>query len=103
MQKSVESISIFSKTKETVIEIINTKYTSEIEASMKMFFETLSEKDRRRYAAVEALKLGNGGQQYICGVLGCDPGTVKRGTEELMGGITPEESVRKPGGGKKKL
>jgi len=79
-----------------------TKYMPEIEATMKMFFETLSEKDRRRYAAVETLKLGNRGQQYICSVLGCDPGRVKKGIEEITGGISAEERIRKPGGGKKK-
>jgi hypothetical protein len=34
------------------------KYSQEIEATMRKFYETLSEKDRRRYAAIEALKLG---------------------------------------------
>lgn len=32
-----------------------------IERTMKRFFDSLSEKDRRRYAAVEAAKLGHGG------------------------------------------
>ena len=37
-------------------------YPLEIEQAMKKYYATLSEKDRRRYAAVEALKLGHGGQ-----------------------------------------
>ena len=34
-------------------------YPKEIEQTMKEFFNSLSEKDRRRYAAVEAHKLGH--------------------------------------------
>jgi transposase len=38
---------------------------------MKAYFDTLNEKDRRRYAAIEAMKLGHGGQNYISSVLKC--------------------------------
>jgi hypothetical protein len=41
------------------------------------------EKDRRRYAAVEAVRLGHGGVEYVAGVLGCDPKTVRQGRAEL--------------------
>ena len=79
-------------------------YSREIEETMKKFYETLSEKDKRRYAAIEALKLGHGGQKYICEVLSCDPGTVKRGTEELQNGSeVPKGRIRKAGGGGKKI
>jgi hypothetical protein len=81
--------------------MLKNRYTDEIAATMKKFFETLSEKDRRRYAAIEALKLGNGGQQYICEILGCDPNTVKKGAEELQGDIVADGRIRNPGGGKK--
>ena len=80
------------------------KYTREIEEAMKQFYQTLSEKDRRRYAALEALKLGYGGQKYICEVLGCDAGTVKRGSEELQERTDiPEGRIRRQGGGCKKI
>ena len=82
--------------------MLKNRYTNEIAATMKKFYKTLSEKDRRRYAAIEALKLGNGGQQYICEILGCDPDTVKKGAEELQEDIVADERVRNPGGGKKK-
>ena len=82
--------------------MLNQRYTDEIEKNMKKFFESLSEKDRRRYAALEAMKLGNGGQKYICEVLGCDPSTVRRGVTELAGEISADEPIRKIGGGKKK-
>ena len=40
-------------------------YPVEIEQVMQQFYTTLFEKDRRRYAAVEASKLGHGGVTYI--------------------------------------
>lgn len=50
---------------------------------MKKFFNSLSEKDRRRYAAVEVAKLGHGGVEYVARVLDCDPKTIQQGREEL--------------------
>ena len=50
---------------------------------MKAFYDSLSEKDRRRYAAIEAAKLGHGGIEYIATVLGCDPKTIRHGQQEL--------------------
>ena len=47
-------------------------YPVKIEQMMRQFYATLSEKDKRRYAAVEARKLERGGMTYIARVLGCD-------------------------------
>ena len=58
-------------------------YSAEIEQKMQRFFRWLSEKDRRRYAAVEAAKLGHGGVEYIARVLGCDPQTIRQGLRDL--------------------
>lgn len=79
-------------------------YPSEIEAEMKKFHQTLSEKDKRRYAAIEALKLGHGGIVYIAKLLGCDRNTVSEGIKELK--QIPEDSgyeqrIRRAGGGRK--
>ena len=60
-------------------------YKPEIERVMKRLFESLGEKDRRRYAAVEATKLGHGGIEYVAGLLGCDPKTIRQGQSELEG------------------
>ena len=60
-------------------------YSPEIERAMKKYYATLSEKDRRRYAAIEALKLGHGGQRYIAQLLGCSEKTVSRGLDDLAG------------------
>lgn len=61
-------------------------YAPEVERIMRRLFGSLREGDRRRYAAVEAAKLGHGGTEYIAGVLGCDPKTIRLGLSELEGG-----------------
>jgi hypothetical protein len=58
-------------------------YSAEVEGKMKRLFGWLSEKDRRRYAAIEAVKLGHGGVEYVARVLGCDPKTIRQGLREL--------------------
>ena len=58
-------------------------YAADVEGKMQRFFGWLSEKDRRRYAAVEAAKLGHGGVEYIAQVLACDPKTIRQGLREL--------------------
>ncbi len=50
---------------------------------MRGFFRTLSEKDQRRYAAVEAQRLGHGGISYVADLLGCSTKTISRGIDEL--------------------
>ena len=73
-------------------------YGSEVEEQMRSLYGSLSERDRRRYAGVEASKLGHGGIEYIAGVLGCDPKTVRRGQAELLNPPDlPAEWVRKKG------
>jgi hypothetical protein len=58
-------------------------YNAGIEHSMRMFFDSLSERDRRRYAAIEAAKLGYGGTEYVATLLGCDPKTIRQGQHDL--------------------
>jgi hypothetical protein len=60
-------------------------YAPEVERMMKRLFGSLKESDRRRYAAIEAAKLGHGGIEYIADVLGCDPKTIRLGLGELEG------------------
>ncbi len=79
-------------------------YSPETEERMRNFYGSLSEKDRRRYAAIEAEKFGHGGITYICGVLRCDSDRVRRGTEELKQPLPEkEERIRKPGGGRESV
>jgi hypothetical protein len=58
-------------------------YSSTVEDHMLVLYESLSEKDRRRYAAVEAEKLGHGGIQYVVDLFGCDADTVRRGSQDI--------------------
>src|SRR5680860_102454 len=58
-------------------------YEAEKEEWMQILHGTLKEDDRRRYAAVEALKIGYGGVSYIARVLGCSPMTIDAGIREL--------------------
>jgi len=78
-------------------------YDPEMAATMKRLYDSLNEKDRRRYAGIEALKLGFGGRRYIAGVLGCSRRTVSKGAREVSGLSTREVAVRirQPGGGRK--
>ena len=80
------------------------QYDPDIEERMRSVFQTLGEKEKRRYAAIEAIKLPHGGIQYIAEVLGCSRRTVERGIEELD--ELPDDPAagaqRRPGGGRKK-
>lgn len=76
-------------------------YPVNIEAQMCNFYNSLSEKDRRRYAAIESTKLGYGGASYICRILQCNDRTIARGQEELKTDLSNEEQrIRKSGGGR---
>jgi hypothetical protein len=73
-------------------------YPVKIETKMKRLFGWLSEKDRRRYAAVEAAKLGHGGLEYIARLLACDPKTIREGLKELDEAEDPAAGrIRKKG------
>nr|WP_206602912.1 hypothetical protein [Leptolyngbya ohadii] len=77
-------------------------YPAEIEAQMQRYYRSLSEKNRRRYAAIEAVKLGYGGQAYIRRLLGCHHDTLQLGMSELQDETAlEEERIRQAGGGRK--
>jgi hypothetical protein len=73
-------------------------YSVAVETKMQRLYGWLSEKDRRRYAAVEAAKLGHGGVEYVARVLSCDPKTIRQGLQELEEPEDPAAGrVRKKG------
>jgi len=73
-------------------------YSKDIELAMVTFFFSLREKDRRRYAAVEAAKLGVGGVPYLAQLLGIDPKTIRQGQADLQQlPDVPPEDIRKKG------
>ena len=74
-------------------------YAAEIEQKMKRLYGWLSEKDRRRYAAIEATKLGHGGLEYIARIFRCDPQTIGQGMKDLEEPAdVAADRVRKKGG-----
>ena len=68
------------------------EYSAEIEQQMKLFYDSLSEKDRRRYAAVEAAKFRHGGVEYVAQVLGCHPNTIRQGQDDVL--LLPEDAAK---------
>ena len=73
-------------------------YSAAMERHMRSLYGSLSEKDRRRYAAVEAEKLGHGGLQYA-ELFECDPHTIRHGAQDIEQLPTDEAAgrVRKKG------
>lgn len=82
------------------------KYTPIVEHQMQDFYSNLKERDRRHYAALEALKLGHGGKKYISGLLNIHQKTLKRSIDELTNpeifATLPTDKQRRAGGGRKK-
>ncbi|UIF88864.1 hypothetical protein KAF44_26725 (plasmid) [Cupriavidus necator] len=73
-------------------------YRAEVETRMKRLYARLSEEDRRRYAAVEADKLGHGGFEYIAKLFEMDPKTIRQGLKDLEEELDPVgERIRKKG------
>jgi len=74
-------------------------YSWKVEHQMMRLYQSLSERDRRRYAAVEVEKLGHGGLEYIAKLFGCDPKTIRRGMAELESEkeLTSERQRKKGG------
>ncbi len=80
------------------------RYNEEIVTQIQIFYNSLNEKDKRRYAAVEAMKLGYGGKKYICELLGCDKKTLNQGISDLNNEAAMKSCrIRKKGGGRKSV
>ena len=84
--------------------VFQDRYEQYVEERMREFYQTLSEKDRRRFVALEAARLGHGGVGYIASVLGCSARTIERGATELDALPCDQAAgrVRRRGGGRKK-
>jgi len=81
-----------------------TPYDTETEKKMIKFFDSLSEKDKRRYSAIEALKLPYGGRSYIVNLFECHFQTIEKGISELYQKQIPlKDEIRCSGGGRKRL
>jgi hypothetical protein len=75
------------------------KYPVPVEQAMRYTFAALNERQRRLFAATEALKLGHGGIVYLAELLGCHRRTIERGLSELRQGdaLLPPQQARKKG------
>ena len=84
--------------------VFQKRYEAYVEERMRALWQTLSEKDRRRFAALEAVRLGHGGLEYVAEVLGCSVRTIERGGDELdqLPADLAAGRVRRPGAGRKK-
>ena len=79
-------------------------YPEEIEKLMKQYYDSLSEKYRRQYAAIESLKIEFYGEAYISRILNVTRKTIKKGKKELIeGSDVPNERTRAVGGGRNKI
>lgn len=67
-------------------------------------FETLDEKGKRRFAAIQARQLGHGGMKYVSELLGISVSTIGRGMQELQSlpADPAQGRTRRPGAGRKK-
>jgi hypothetical protein len=79
------------------------KYAKEIEKKIEKFHKTLPEKAKRLYAAIEAEKIGHGGNSYIANLVKCNRKTIEIGKKDLNHiEDLPEDRNRKEGGGRKR-
>jgi hypothetical protein len=89
-------------------------YEEAHEDAMGLYYRSLPEDHRRRYAAIEALKIGFGGIAYVARVLGMSRRTIYAGIRELeaMCNDDPnhprrpsgdDKRIRRPGGGRPKV
>jgi hypothetical protein len=68
-----------------------------------LFVSHLSEKDRRLFCGLEAVRLGAHGVSQVSSSYHIHPHTVRVGKAELLSGnLLPSDQVRRPGGGRKK-
>jgi len=69
---------------------------------MNVFMSRLDEAQRRWYAALEAQRVGHGGDRLLAQITGLDEKTIRRGREERGAELTeqPVERVRQPGAGR---
>ena len=69
----------------------------------KFFISQLSERGKRQYAGLEAMKLGYNGVSIIALKHGINKHTIRKGKKELIEEVVPPSGkVRQKGGGRKK-
>jgi len=83
-------------------ELMLKKYNTSIEQNMLSLYDSLDEKNRRRYAGLEARRLGRGGVLYISSLFCCGKKQIRKGIQELNSpSCMSKTRIRKSGGGSK--
>jgi hypothetical protein len=74
----------------------------ELHRQMNLLLSRLDEQQRRWFAALEAKKLGHGGDTLVALITGLHVDTIRRGREELDADLAgrPRDRVRMPGAGR---
>ena len=72
---------------------------------INLFLSRLDEQQRRWYAALESMRIGHGGEQYIARITGLSEKTIRRGRRELQNELAGRalDQIRSPGGGRPAL
>lgn len=75
----------------------------EFHAGLLAFFDLLDERQKRLFAGLQATLLGHGGDRSVAALLGMDAHTVAKGRKEVLSGHSFDTTLRKKGGGRKRL
>ena len=69
---------------------------------MNVLLSRLDEQQRRWYAALEATRIGHGGDHLLSQITGLDPQTIRRGRRELASDLSDSvpDRIRPPGAGR---
>jgi predicted ArsR family transcriptional regulator len=80
-----------------------TDFSFDIEQLEQVFYNNLTEKGRRLFAGLEAMKIGYYGVNDVSTKYKINKHTVRKGQKELLSeNLVPAGSIRKKGGGRKK-
>lgn len=74
----------------------------ELHRQMILLLSRLDECQRRWFVALEAQRIGYGGDRLLAQITGMDEKTIRRGREELAASLpdTPAPAIRQAGGGR---
>jgi len=72
---------------------------------MNLFCSRLDEQQRRWFAALEAKKVGHGGDTLVALITGLHVDSIRRGREELDAELAgrPTDRIRNPGAGRPRV
>ena len=79
------------------------EFIYDIEEHERFFYSQLTEREKRQYAGLEAMKNGYNGVSVVSQRLCIHKHTIRKGKKELMEKIVPPPNkIRQKGGGRKK-